>query len=511
MLAELGSAEMLLDGAGARRHLAEAVRSIEQPLPRAEAAHALAWTLFFAGRTGEAADVAREAAAAIGDRSPELTRRLEAATLSAALHDPALTGMAAEMATRIRAREPSDDVGSRALLALAGWHDARAGDPRAVAETEAALDGGALLERDNGGSPMLAGYTLALADRDAGPDAFERGIALAHRQGSTFAFACHRLFAGRARHLRGDLAEAVADLTDGLRATPIEIGAVWGESWLADALLDRGDVDGAAAALDRLDPGRDGGWDGNWLWYLDSRSKLLLRRGDTRAGLDATLRCGELFEALGGRNPALVAWRSRAALALAQLGEGERARSLAAEELELARGWGAPRALGVALRAAALTADDGSRDDLLAEAVEVLRPSPARLALAEALCDRGAALRRSGSRSAAQEPLREALALAARCGARPLEARAREELVAAGARPRRAALDGPESLTAAELRVARRAARGMTNREIAATLFVTRKTVEYHLSNAYRKLEIQSRSDLTATLGVEREQSARPA
>jgi DNA-binding CsgD family transcriptional regulator len=79
--------------------------------------------------------------------------------------------------------------------------------------------------------------------------------------------------------------------------------------------------------------------------------------------------------------------------------------------------------------------------------------------------------------------------------------RAREELVAAGGRPRRSRIGGVEALTASELRVARRAAGGRTNREIAQELFVTVKVVEKHLANAYRKLGIQGRGELAGMLG----------
>lgn len=92
------------------------------------------------------------------------------------------------------------------------------------------------------------------------------------------------------------------------------------------------------------------------------------------------------------------------------------------------------------------------------------------------------------------------LELAAACGAEPLAERARTELNAAGGRARREALSGVESLTPSERRVAAMAAEGMTNREIAQALFVTPKTVEVHLSNAYRKLGIASRRQLAAVL-----------
>ncbi len=94
----------------------------------------------------------------------------------------------------------------------------------------------------------------------------------------------------------------------------------------------------------------------------------------------------------------------------------------------------------------------------------------------------------------------QALDLAVRCGATALARRAREELAATGARPRRLAQSGRDALTPAELRVARLAARGLANREIAQTLVVTVKTVETELGHAYAKLGIRSRRDLPGVL-----------
>ena len=98
------------------------------------------------------------------------------------------------------------------------------------------------------------------------------------------------------------------------------------------------------------------------------------------------------------------------------------------------------------------------------------------------------------------ETLRDGLDLAHRCRATPLADRAVEELRAAGGRPRRRAGTGADALTASELRVAELAAGGVSNREIAQSLFVTLRTVELHLSNAYSKLEIRSRHELGTAL-----------
>ncbi len=153
----------------------------------------------------------------------------------------------------------------------------------------------------------------------------------------------------------------------------------------------------------------------------------------------------------------------------------ERALSFAQEEIELAERWGTPLARGLALRGRGLVT--GDLDDL-ASAVDVLASSPARLHEAYALVDLGAALRRANRRAAARRPLSAGMDLAHACGAKPLAERARTELLATGARPRRLAVSGTDALTPSEKRVVELAAQGLTNRRIAQDLFVTTATVE---------------------------------
>ena len=129
------------------------------------------------------------------------------------------------------------------------------------------------------------------------------------------------------------------------------------------------------------------------------------------------------------------------------------------------------------------------------------RGSPARLEHAKALAELGAALRAARRPTEARDPLRQALELAeALRRGRAREPRRASELYAAGGRPRTTALQGRDALTPSELRVAERAAAGQTNRAIAEALFVTPKTVELHLRNAYRKLGARKRHDLAALL-----------
>jgi DNA-binding CsgD family transcriptional regulator len=138
---------------------------------------------------------------------------------------------------------------------------------------------------------------------------------------------------------------------------------------------------------------------------------------------------------------------------------------------------------------------------LLREAVDAHERSVDVFERARSLADLGSALSRHGQRVQARVTLREASRLAEACGAVVLKRSAHAELVAAGGKPRARALSGVEALTAAERRVAELASRGLTNREIAGTLFVSSKTVEAHLRRTYAKLAIRSRSQLEHALG----------
>ena len=112
----------------------------------------------------------------------------------------------------------------------------------------------------------------------------------------------------------------------------------------------------------------------------------------------------------------------------------------------------------------------------------------------------GERLRRGGQRVAARVQLRSALEVFDRIGAAGFAERARQELRATGETLRTRTDDEPERLTAQELQIALLVARGATNREAAASLFLSPKTVEKHLSNAYRKLGVRSRSELARRL-----------
>ena len=207
----------------------------------------------------------------------------------------------------------------------------------------------------------------------------------------------------------------------------------------------------------------------------------------------------QIAEALRFFNPNLSSLRSELALALASEQPDESYR-LAHALLDDARRVGFPRAIGVSLRTLGMLEGGRPGATRLREAIGVLEGSPARLELARALVELGAALRRGNQRTEARQVLGDGLELARRCGATRLGERARSELQASGARPRREVRTGVDALTPSELRVARMAAEGMSNPQIGRALFVSRNTIETHLRHTYEKLGIHSRDELPGPL-----------
>ncbi len=267
-----------------------------------------------------------------------------------------------------------------------------------------------------------------------------------------------------------------------------------------DVLVQQGRLDEAERLAQSTEPGRI---ELTPFWALSQieRGRLLVAQGHAEKALEVFTAVGDGAERAGLCNPTMVPWRADAVMALVELEAWEQAGQLADENLRLARSFGAARTIGTALRAcAAATPDLALRTELLTEAVAVLESSDARLEQAHALVDLGTALIDRNRKEQARGVLRQGASLASLCGAHQLLELAGEQLRAAGARPRRLGLVGPESLTPAEFRVVRMAADGLTNQRIADDLYVTLKTVEGHLAKAYRKLGVDGRPDLPEAL-----------
>jgi DNA-binding CsgD family transcriptional regulator len=218
----------------------------------------------------------------------------------------------------------------------------------------------------------------------------------------------------------------------------------------------------AEVGLERLDIAtrllRDNGFDGDipdgaeGPHLLAARGALHSAAGRRRPAVEDYLECGRRLVEGGVRNPAVMPWRSRAASAA--LGDRRRdlARALAEQELIEARTWGTSRAVGVALHAVASTRDGDEAVELLGEAVDLLSLSTARLELVRAREDLG-------------------------------------QVVRAG-----------RDLTRQEAKIAWLARSGYSNKQISERLFLTRRTIEFHLSGVYRKLGVTGRHELRVAL-----------
>jgi DNA-binding CsgD family transcriptional regulator len=498
-LIALGTAEALTSGPAAAAHLQEAHDALDDPLVRGELAILLFRSLLFTGRSAEAAAVAERAAAELGEEHGDLRRALEALALATYFFgsdERLLPGLAAH-------REPpaQPGPGAKALASVAAYDWAnRDGTAEQVAELAlAALAGGELHATGNGLIVLIATVALVLADRPEALESLELLEAGAHRRGSLLDIFSVQLWKGYTRWHHGQLDEAVEQLRAALTgAAMYELGPrprAYADGILCHILVERGELADARRALERnVDMGDASDAARHW---LHAELALLLAEGRWEEAVAASERFERRFEAY--RDSPASPWRLLRAEALDHLGRTEEALELAREELESARRFGAPGPVGRALRVLGrLERDAGIAR--LEEAVALLRGSLARLEHAKALAALGSALRHARRPADAREPLREALELAAACGAPALAEDVRSELYAAGARPRTDALGGIGSLTASERRVADLAAGGETNRDIAQVLYVTPKTVEVHLSNAYRKLGIRSRRELPEAL-----------
>jgi DNA-binding NarL/FixJ family response regulator len=293
---------------------------------------------------------------------------------------------------------------------------------------------------------------------------------------------------GRVRQANADLAQL--QRTRGALTTPQQ---ALHAALLMEGRLAVGDMVGAAAAADPL-----GGFLG--------------RRGTD--GTAAHLGLGELAAALGdhatayahfataGELPELDTirpWRTGAALALVRMGRRREAADVARQQAALAAQ--APHAQAHGLRALAIAETGNDPIGTLRSALRAAQQTPDRRLAAQLGADIAGLMLLDPANHATEDAvalLRETERYAAAEGLWPLHSRVARQLERAGEHSRPVEDDALSLLTAAEIRVARLAAGGLTNREIAAQLAVTIKGVEWHLSRVYRKLGIGSREGLPA-------------
>jgi DNA-binding NarL/FixJ family response regulator len=506
VLAELGHAERIARDPAAVDHLKQAWQATTDPIARARLASQLASVLYFSADLAHASAVLQAGLDDLGDRDPDLAAPLYAQ--KALEQVGGVCPAEAPDVTKARLRELStrDTPASRcAQLALAFLLAFRGESPHEVARlVERGWDDGRFLAEETSESApaIMANWALVYIDElDRALELSEAMLADAKARGFLAAFLGATGRRGWIALRRGELAEAEADTRAAFELAiehNLTMTIPLHAAYLGLTLFERGDLDQAAAVVEgvTLNPALIKTTFETVL--LEARGRVRLARG-LRAQAIADLRqCGQLATHVQA-TPNFYAWRSALAIALAPE-QPQEAWELAQVELELARRADTPRAIGIALRVCGLLTRGKDSIELLEQSVAVLEPTPMRLELAHSLTELGAALRRAGARIAAREPLRRALDLAARCGATSLAQRARDEALAAGARPRRPWTTGIHALTPSELRVARLAAQALSNRDIAQALFITTATVSDHLTNAYRKLNIHTRDQLTIAL-----------
>ncbi|MEU0118748.1 AAA family ATPase [Streptomyces bobili] len=288
-------------------------------------------------------------------------------------------------------------------------------------------------------------------------------------------------------------------VTDVDTETPAAGGPTNADAHALLALLETGRAARARRLAARFDlRGAPDSWELNRFLY--ARGILRLSDGDTTGALHDFLECGRRQSARAVHSPVVTPWRSAAARCRLALGSPREAIALAEEELRLARVWDTPRTVGRALRVLARATGGRRGLELAEESVALLRDSPADADLIAALLTHGRLLSTGGDRSRARDSLREAAERAERLGAVRLRSRAEEALRAGGARRTTTAHTGAASLTGSERRIAELAATGRTNTEIADLLHIARRTVETHLTSAYRKLGIRRRGELGEAL-----------
>ena len=496
---ELGLCLAALVQPGARDHLEQAVELAATPGQRLRLALTGSRALGLAGYFGEAIDLARRSLRQPAEPGDEQRSELELEMVCNMI----LSAETVDEGTELVRHRTSTDTTGAPWEVVDAWLALNAGAP---ADRVNALLGPARAEvmppshADSLVSTCAKFVLIANGELETALSWCDALVELARPQGwlialahGSFMRAITLLQLGRIHEARDD-AQLSFEFKQGNSPSA---ALVWSLFPLVGALTELGELDAADSAFDTAHRSGDppAAMLGSTL-LLEQRAHLRLaqhRYADAHADL---VLAAAWWRRLRVHHPAVASWRVDDSEALIALGAREAAHELAQEHLALAEQTGQPAPRCAGLRAVARTLDPGQAVPLLEQAVELVAGGPARLEHARALLDLGSALRRTNRRSTAVDQLRQALDLAERGGMRRLADRAKAELRAAGSRPRRSAVTGIESLTPAERQVASLAEAGYANREIAQHLYVTRRTVETHLTHAFAKLGISSRADL---------------
>jgi DNA-binding CsgD family transcriptional regulator/tetratricopeptide (TPR) repeat protein len=486
-----------IDPAAAREHLEHARAGADDPRIRARTALPLRLTALMTHRvpdTPRHLDALLDDVRGTGGTTPPAARTRPAGPGHASTRD----GDADRHPPHPTAPPHPDDATEHLALAARALRDALTGVDRLGADAaarqvlEAARPRGAWAR-------VAAAQVLGLADdTPAALGHLDRIIADSGRREETWAD-CHARSARALLLFETGRAHEAADAARA--ASRIARGHGWEEHshlapvTLALALAVGADADRAEEVLRRLDGRRLA--DSVWAYHhhLVAQGLVARLRGRLTQALDLMERCGtSLAEAHIG-NPLFTTWWVHSADLLVALGRRKAAAERAELGRHLAQRWPTPRSAGLSLLVQGLTADPPGQIELLTESVHLLDSGSDRLSLTLAELRLGQALLRRGDRRTARDHLYAARSAAVRHGLTVLAEPAAAALArAGGGRPARG------ELSPAERPVVEMAARGATNRAIADALFLTVRTVEYHLTNAYRKLGVTGRSGLAGWL-----------
>jgi len=278
------------------------------------------------------------------------------------------------------------------------------------------------------------------------------------------------------------------------------------KAWVA---IERDRLEAAAAELGglgvplqgALHPQEDGGSPA--LFHLVNRGLLRLAADEAEAALADLLAAGEATRKIGMVHAGAACWRWRtpAAIALARLERRDEALKLAEETLDLSYRWGTATTVGRSLVALGVALGPRTGLDRIREGVRVLEDSPNLAERVRGLLELGTELRLAGQRTDARALLRSAARIADGAGLELAARRSREQLHAAGGRARRSDVNR-NSLSPIEERIAALVIENRSNRQIAESLFLSRRTVDAHLTRILRKLSIRSRRDVAGALGM---------
>lgn len=491
--------------------LARAVDQATDPGQKVDVLRRLAWAHLTAGNLVEGANRCDEAIAIAGKDDRELVLALEA---QAFFMRAAAVGIDDERSARIEevaADLKGDTAGERVARHALGVQRFLTCAPVNEVIDLCSLFPEPPWEIEGAPSPVpfAAGKILAWSGRTAeGRAEFARWLDVRHRQGALAAMSAGYGFVSEIDRLSGEFGEAEAEARIAWDIAE-SMGQFSSFGWsakmnLAASLLARGDLQGFEQFMGDFDLSLGPLEVPLNPWPIEIRAHLHLAKGDLALAVEDFVTLGSALEdRMGWLNPVYPSWRQEAAEALAALGRTKEAEELLTVAEQRAATYGAPIGIASAMRARAFLQARKKAIETLDRAATIYEASGPPHELARTLTELGSALRRDGQRSAAREPLHRALELAARCGAGGLERRIRDELAAVGSRPRRVARSGVAALTASELKVATLAGDGFNNREIAERLFVTRRTVETHLTHVYEKLGIAGRGELQPALAEE--------